>query len=49
MCPRILVMDQGRIVEELTSNALDAGQAHSPQARALIAASRHARTQASKA
>ena len=49
MCPRVLVMDQGRIVEELTSEALDAGEAASPQARALIAASRHARTQASKA
>ena len=49
MCPRVLVMDQGRIVEELTSDALDAGQARSPQAKALIAASRHARTQASKA
>ncbi|HEX2527639.1 MAG TPA: ABC transporter ATP-binding protein [Geminicoccus sp.] len=49
MCPRVLVMDQGRIVEELSSDALDAGEASSSQARALIAASRHARTQASNA
>jgi peptide/nickel transport system ATP-binding protein len=49
MCPRVLVMDRGRIVEELTSDALDAGAARSPQAQALIAASRHVRAQASKA
>ena len=48
MCPRVLVMDRGRIVEELSRDALDAGVAGSPQARALIAASRHVR-QASKA
>ncbi|WP_027135378.1 ABC transporter ATP-binding protein [Geminicoccus roseus] len=48
MCPRVLVMDRGRIVEELSRDALDAGQAVSAQARALIAASRHVRTQASK-
>ena len=49
MCPRVLVMDHGRIVEELSSDALDAGQATSRQARALIAASRHVRGGVQKA
>jgi peptide/nickel transport system ATP-binding protein len=47
MCPRVLVMDRGRIVEELDRDALDAGEVRSPQARALVAASRHVRSQAS--
>ena len=49
MCPRVLVMDRGRIIEELDRDALDAGEARSPQASALIAASRHVRSRASNA
>ena len=49
MCPRVLVMDHGRIVEELTSDELDAGKARSAQAMALIASSRHVRAGLQKA
>ena len=40
MCSRIAVMNQGRIVEELSAAQLDAGVAHDPYTAELLAASR---------
>jgi peptide/nickel transport system ATP-binding protein len=40
MCDRLAVMNHGRIVEELSQEALRAGQAHEPYTRQLLTASR---------